>query len=92
MLFISGFDSNETFEENSFILLKYLGGGGVLHIALDHHLHDIQRRIQHKLRLYGVGHMVKDHSYNERRTPLLHGLLFSIISVGPFIYTIPHTG
>ena len=31
------------------------------------------------LRLYGVGHMVKDHSDSERGSPLLpHGLLFQI--------------
>ena len=34
------------------------------------------------LRLYGVGHMVKNHSDSEREIPLppLHGLLFSISS------------
>ena len=38
------------------------------------------------LRLYGVGHMVKDHSDSERANPLspLHGLLFSISSKGSF--------
>ena len=37
------------------------------------------------LRLYGVGHMVKDHSDSERGNPLPpHGLLFPINS------TIPH--
>ena len=31
------------------------------------------------LRLYGVGHMLKDHLDSERRNPLLpHGLLFPI--------------
>ena len=46
------------------------------------------------LRLYGVGHMVKDHSDSERGNPLppLHGLLFPISSKGYFISTIPHTG
>ena len=45
------------------------------------------------LRLYGVGHMVKDHSDSERRKPLPpHGLLFPINSKGSFIYTIPQTG
>ena len=44
------------------------------------------------LRLYGVGHMVKDHSDSERGNPLLpHGLLFPINSKGSFIYTIPQT-
>ena len=46
------------------------------------------------LRLYGVRHMVKDHSNSERGNPLppLHGLLFSITSKGYFICTIPQTG
>ena len=38
------------------------------------------------LRLYDVGHMVKDHSDSERGNPLLpHGLLFPISSKGSFI-------
>ena len=42
------------------------------------------------LRLYGVGHMVKDHSDSERRNPLpLHGLLFTISSKSYFICIIP---
>ena len=42
------------------------------------------------LRLYGVRHMVKDHSDSERRKPLLpHGLLFPISSKGSFICIIP---
>ena len=45
------------------------------------------------LRLYGVRHMVKDHSDSERGNPLpLHGLLFSISSKGSFICIIPQTG
>ena len=45
------------------------------------------------LQLYGVGHMVKDHSDSERGNPLLpHGLLFPISSKGSFICTIPQTG
>ena len=45
------------------------------------------------LRLYGVGHMVKDHSDSERVNPLPpHGLLFPINSKGSFICTIPQTG
>ena len=39
------------------------------------------------LRLYGVRHMVKDHSDSERKT---HGLLFPISSKGSFIYSLPH--
>ena len=45
------------------------------------------------LRLYGVRHMVKDHSDSERGNLLLsHGLLFPISSKGSFISTIPQTG
>ena len=45
------------------------------------------------LRLYGVTHMVKDHSDSERGNPLPpHRLLFPISSKGSFIYIIPHTG
>ena len=45
------------------------------------------------LRLYGVGHMVKDHSDNERGNPLPpYGLLFPINSKGYFICIIPYTG
>ena len=45
------------------------------------------------LRLYGVGHMVKDHSDSERGNLLPpHGLLFPINSKGSFICIIPQTG
>ena len=45
------------------------------------------------LRLYGVTHMVKDHSDNEKGNPLPpHRLLFPISSKGSFICIIPHTG
>ena len=45
------------------------------------------------LQLYGVRHMVKDHSDSEKGNPLLpHGLLFPINSMGSFISTIPQTG
>ena len=45
------------------------------------------------LRLFGVRHMVKDHSDSERGNPLPpHGLLFPISSKGSFICTIPQTG
>ena len=45
------------------------------------------------LRLYGVGHTVKNHSDCERRNPLPpHGLLIPISSKGYFICTIPQTG
>ena len=45
------------------------------------------------LRLYGVRHMVKDHSYSEKGNPLPpHRLLLSINSKGSFICTIPQTG
>ena len=45
------------------------------------------------LRLYGVRHMVKDHSDSEKGNPLPpHGLLFPSSSKGSFICTIPQTG
>ena len=45
------------------------------------------------LRLYGVRHMVKDHSDSEKGNPLPpHMLLFPINSKGSFICTIPQTG
>ena len=44
------------------------------------------------LQLYGVRHMVKDHSDSEKGNPLPpHRLLFSINSKGSFILTIPQT-
>ena len=45
----------------------------------------------HLIGLYGVGHMVKDHSDSERGNLLspLHVLLFMISSKGSFICTIP---
>ena len=45
------------------------------------------------LRLYGIRHMVKDHSDSERENLLPpHGLLFPISSKGSFICIIPQTG
>ena len=45
------------------------------------------------LLLYGVRHMVKDHSDSEKRNPLPpHGLLFPISSKGSYICIIPQTG
>ena len=45
------------------------------------------------LRLYGIRHMVKDHSDSEKGNPLPpHGLLFPINSKGSFICIIPQTG
>ena len=45
------------------------------------------------LRLYGFGHMIKDHSDSEKGHPLPpHGLLFPINSKGSFICIIPQTG
>ena len=45
------------------------------------------------LRLYGVRHMVKDHSDCEKGNPLPpHRLLLSINSKGSFLCTIPQTG
>ena len=44
------------------------------------------------LRLYGVRHMVKDHSDSRKGNPLPpHRLLFPINSKGSFICTIPQT-
>ena len=44
-------------------------------------------------RLYGVRHMVKDHSDSEKGNPLPpHRLLLPINSKGSFICTIPRTG
>ena len=43
--------------------------------------------------LYGVRHMVKDHSDSERGNPLSpHRPVFPISSKGSFICTIPQTG
>ena len=43
--------------------------------------------------LYGIRHMVKDHSDNEKGNLLPpHRLLFLINSKGSFICTIPQTG
>ena len=45
------------------------------------------------LRLYRVGHMVKNHSDSERGNLLPpHRLLFPINSKGSFVCTIPQTG
>ena len=45
------------------------------------------------LRLYGVRHMLKDHSDSEKGNPLPpHRLLLLISSKGSFICTIPQTG
>ena len=45
------------------------------------------------LRLYGVRHMVKDHSDSEKGNLLLpHRLLLSINNKGSFIFTTPQTG
>ena len=45
------------------------------------------------LRLFGIRHMVKDHSDSEKGNPLPpHRLLFTINSKGSFICTISQTG
>ena len=45
------------------------------------------------LRLYGIRHMVKDHSDSEKGNPLPpHRLLFPINSKGYFICTMPQIG
>ena len=44
------------------------------------------------LQLYGIGHMVEDHSDSKKRNPLPpHRLLFPISSKGSFICIIPQT-
>ena len=49
--------------------------------------------LKFKIGLYGVRHMVKDHSDSEKGNPLPpHRLLLSINSKGSFICTIPQTG
>ena len=50
--------------------------------------HWLEREIAQWLRLYGVGHMVKDHSDSERGNLLPpYGLVFVINSKGSFICT-----
>ena len=45
------------------------------------------------LRLYGIRHMVKEHSDSEKGNPLpSHRLFFTINIKGSFICTIPQTG
>ena len=45
------------------------------------------------LQLYGIRHMVKDHSDSKKGNLLLpHGLLIPISSKSSFICIIPHTG
>ena len=51
-----------------------------------------QTELRAYLWLYGIGHMVKDHSDSENGNLLLpHRLLFPINSKGSFICTIPQT-
>ena len=67
----------------SFLGLQGGGGGNVL-------FNDALNTFY--LRLYGIGHMVKDHSDSERVNPLpSHRLLFPISSKGSFICIIPQT-
>ena len=50
-----------------------------------------ERKEMFYLRLYGIRHMVKDHSDSQRGNPLLaYGLLFLISSKGSFICTPSH--
>ena len=44
------------------------------------------------LRLYGIGHIVNDHSDSERRNRCRHMDYYLISSKGSFICTIPQTG
>ena len=70
----------------SYILVRHpycVGGMG----------YPLVNRFSGRLRLYGVRHMVKDHSDSEKENPLPpHRLLFTINSKGSFICTIPQTG
>ena len=69
---------------NNFIY-GYMEGRKEMFYLMTHSTHFI-------LRLYGIGHMVKDHLDSETGNPLLaHGLLFPINSKGSFICTIPQT-
>ena len=63
------------------------GGGGERNVLFNDALNTFY------LRLYGVRHMVNDHSDSEKGNPLPpHRLLVSINSKGSFICTIPQTG
>ena len=71
------------------------GGGGGLQLAngLEKLFYLTTHSTHFILRLYGVGHMVKDHSDSERGNPLPpHRLLFPINSKCSFICIIPQTG
>ena len=71
---------------------QYIGGKGVSIIvtSIRKEMFYLTTHSTHfYLRLYGVRHMVKDHSDSERGNPLsLHELLFPISSNGSFICTI----
>ena len=79
-------DGDTSDENQGLLFLSYLGrkeGDVLFNDALN----------TFYLRLYGVRHMVKDHSDSEKGNPLSpHRLLFTIISKGSFICTIPQTG
>ena len=77
------------------------GGGGGRDVGGSRETYERERNVLFNyalntfyLRLYGVRHMVKDHSESEKGNPLLppHRLLLSISSKGSFICTIPQTG
>ena len=80
----------------SYYVIKFTTLKGRLH----HYIEIKERNVLFKdalntfsLRLYGVRHMVKDHSDSERGNHLspLSGLFFPISSKGYFICTIPQT-
>ena len=74
------------------------GGGGGGGGNLNHNWKEVNGLFNNALNtfylwLYGVGHMVKDHSDSERGNPLPpHGLLFPISSKGSFACIITQTG
>ena len=71
---------------HNIIIVVVVVGGKVMFYLTTHSTHFY-------LRLYGVRHMVKDHSDSEKGNPLpSHRLLFPINSKCSFICTIPQTG
>ena len=94
-------DSGHAHDPPTLLLLRELAidGRHLRHASTKHH-NMMEGRVLFNdalntfyLRLYGVGHMVKDHSDSEKGNLLLpHGLLFPISSKGSFISTIPQTG
>ena len=70
----------------------YLEQLGAIQFCFLSHINDALNTFY--LWLYGIKHMVTDHSDSKRGNPLMppHGLLFPISSKGSFICIIPQTG